>query len=105
MLLSLLEASRVDDGSALIGEQIDVYTTDGQRYTYEIFAVKRHALDYSLADEVAPDEQRLVVQTSEGAVGHPEKVQVGARLVTINPASLSEARPSAAPRDCSPQPT
>lgn len=105
MLLPLLEASRVDDGAALIGQQVDVYTADGQRYVYEAFVVDRHTTDYSLADGVAPGEQRLVVQTSEGPVDDPLKLQLGARLVRTEPVPIAEARPSAAPRDCSPEST
>jgi hypothetical protein len=103
MLLPLLEASRVDDGAALIGQEVDVYTSDGRRYAYEAFTVKRHTTDYSLADDVAAGEQRLIVQTSEGPPDDPNKVQLAARLVTTEPGPVDVARPSAAPRDCTPE--
>lgn len=105
MLLPLLEASRVDEGAALIGQKVDVYTADSQRYVYEAFVVKRHTTDYSLADDVAPGEQRLIVQTSEGPVDNPLKLQLGARLVSTEPVPIDEARPPAAPRECAPEST
>ncbi|HUP82632.1 MAG TPA: sortase [Candidatus Limnocylindria bacterium] len=105
MLLPLLEASRVNDGAALIGQEVDVYTSDGRRYVYQGFVVERHTTDYSLADAVAPGEQRLIVQTSEGPADDPNKVQLGAHLVSSEPGPIHVARPSAAPRECSPDST
>lgn len=101
MLLSLLEASAME-GQPLLGQEIVVFTSGGWRHVYSIFAVKRHATDYSLADELAPREHRLIVQTSEGPVGHPNKVQVAARPVSMEPAPSSEVSTSPQPRECGP---
>jgi len=102
MFLRLLEASARQDGKELLGERVQVYTSDGQLYSYEIFVVKRHATDYRLADEVGSDEHRLVLQTSEGANGTIAKLQVGARLVNIESASPAAANPAPRPRPCPP---
>jgi hypothetical protein len=102
MFLPFLAASKRDDGKELIGERLEVYTTGGQRFEYEIFEVRRHAVDYALADETAPDEHRLVLQTSEGPNGTDEKLQVAARLVDIQDATRAEATPEAKPRACPP---
>src|SRR5206468_10836959 len=66
MLLSLLQASEINDGASLIGQTITVYTADYWRFDYAIDVVKRHVTDYTLADDIAPGTQQLVVQTSEG---------------------------------------
>ena len=98
----LFEASTRRDGAELVGEGVLVYTTTGERYTYRIFQVKRHATDYRLADETAPDEHRLLLQTSEGANGTVPKLQVVARLVAVDAVGDREANPEARPRVCVP---
>lgn len=103
MLLSMLQHSKVDEGAAMIGHDVSVYTSDGYRYDYSITVVRPHATDYSIADDIAPAEERLVVQTSEGRVGDPFKLQVAAAPVSSVQVPVSEANPSPQPRDCSPQ--
>jgi hypothetical protein len=102
MLLSMLQQSKVDGGAAMVGEEIVVYTSDGWRHTYAITQVKPHATDYAIADEIAPGEERLIVQTSEGRVGDPFKLQVAAAPVSSEMGDPSEAAPAPSPRDCSP---
>jgi hypothetical protein len=101
MLLSLLDASEVDDGSALVGQTVTVYTSAGWRFDYAISIVKRHVTDYVLADEVAPGQQRLIVQTSEGLADDPNKLQVAAAPVASEQIA-GYAAPPAAPRACAP---
>jgi Sortase domain len=100
MFLPLLKASERNNGKGLIGDLVQVYTTDGTTYLYEIFKVKRHSRDFSLADDVPLGEQRLILQTSEGPKGTIPKLQVAARLVSIGSAPLEEANPKPKPRDC-----
>jgi hypothetical protein len=102
MLLSMLQQSKVDGGVAMMGQEIVVSTSDGWRQKYAITQVKPHATDYAIADEVAPGEERLIVQTSEGRVGDPFKLQVAAAPVSSESADPSEAAPVPSPRDCSP---
>ena len=86
MFLPLLEASERDNGRELLGVTADVYTTDALRYRYEIWLVRRHITDRSIAtDGLQPDEQRLVLQTSEGPSGTTEKLAVAAALVRHRP--------------------
>jgi hypothetical protein len=101
MLLSLLDASEVNDGAALLGEPITVYTDGGWRFDYAISVVKRHVTDYSLADDIAPGTQQLIVQTSEGLADDPNKLQVAATPVDSAPAG-DFTIPSAQPRLCAP---
>jgi hypothetical protein len=100
MFLPLLRASERNNGRSMIGDLVQVYTTDGTLYLYEIFRVKRHSRDFSLADDVPLGEQRLILQTSEGPKGTIPKLQIAARLVSIGTATLEEANPKAKPRDC-----
>lgn len=99
MFLPLLDAAERDDGGALIGGEVQLYSTAGLRYTYRISVVHRHAIDRSIA-VVLPGERRLVVQTSEGPHGTVPKLQIAADFIAVSPATKASAMPSAAPRDC-----
>lgn len=100
MFLPLLEASEQQDGAELLGALVEVYTADDRLYVYEIFQVKRHALDFSLALGVPSGEQRVVLQTSEGPRGTVPKLQVAARLISELPATREESRPRPRPVPC-----
>jgi len=100
MFLPLLLESQRNSGRALIGDLVQVYTSDGHVYLYEIYRVRRHATDFALAEDVPEDEQRLILQTSEGPRGTIPKLQVAAKLLNVARASLEEANPTPHPRDC-----
>ncbi len=102
MLGPLLRASEVDDGAALLGQQVLVYTSGGWLFSYRIFVVNRHAVDFSLADEFAPGEERLVIQTSEGTNGTVPKLQIAAQPMWRISVPLSQAVPASNPRICAP---
>ena len=103
MFLPLLRASQRDDGAEMIGALVEVYTADSKLHLYEIYRVKRHARDFSLANDVPPGEHILVLQTSEGTAGHIPKLQVAARPLTILPADPAAANPRPNPRPCWPR--
>jgi hypothetical protein len=100
MFLPLLRASELNDGAALVGALVEVYTADSQLHLYEITTVKRHATDLSLATSASTEQ--LVLQTSEGPSGTVPKLQVAAKPVGVIPASQADAHPSAVPRVCRP---
>jgi hypothetical protein len=100
MFLPLLEESQRNSGAAMIGALVQVYTNDSWVYLYEIYRVKRHATDFSLAENLAPDEHRLILQTSEGPRGTIPKLQIAARLLNVQPANPRDAHPSPKPRVC-----
>ncbi len=100
MFLPLLEASEQQDGAELLGALVEVYTADNRLYVYEIFEVKRHAIDFSLALGVPSGEQRVVLQTSEGPRGTVPKLQVAARLISELPATREDSRPRPRPVAC-----
>jgi hypothetical protein len=97
MFQPLLRASLVDDGAALIGALVEVYTTADELHLYEITTVKRHATDLAIASGSA---EQLVLQTSEGPPGTVPKLQVAAVPLTVVPATAADAQPSAQPRVC-----
>ena len=100
MFLPLLLQSQRNNGQAMIGDLVQVYTHDGHVYLYEIYKVRRHATDFALAESVPPGEQRLILQTSEGGHGTIPKLQIAARLLNVGEVSLAEANPKPHPRDC-----
>ena len=100
MFLPLLEQSQQNNGAAMIGALVQVYTNDNWSYLYEIFRVKRHATDFTLANNVKKGEHRLIMQTSEGPKGTIPKLQVAARLLNVQPADARQANPAAKPRVC-----
>jgi hypothetical protein len=100
MFLPLLLASEQRDGAGLIGMLVEVYTDDDRQYVYSISEVRRHALDFSLAQDIPRRSRRLVLQTSEGPRGTVPKLQVLAEPVTILDAEPGAAHPSPRPRAC-----
>ena len=100
MFLPLLTASERQNGAGMIGSLVEVYTDDDLRYVYAITLVKRHALDFSIADNVPAGVSQLVLQTSEGPRGTVPKLQVLAELQDVLPATDAAAHPKAKPRAC-----
>ena len=100
MFLPLLLQSRIDNGNALLGMLVQVYTSDNQLLLYEITQVLRHqSVVYN-----EPAEQ-LVLQTSEG----PKKGVPGytglvlivvAQPLSSGPASHADAHPTPRPVVC-----
>ncbi len=106
MFLPLLQASLQNDGRGLLGEEVNVYTSDSMRYRYTITQVIRHALDYGVVTQLDLEQRNLILQTSEGPTGTPGKLQIVAAPVgEPEPVDEAEANPEAKPRDCDPAKT
>jgi hypothetical protein len=103
MFAPLLKNSQINDGAGMVGALVEVYTSDNMLHLYELYRVKRHALDLSLATNVDPGEHRLVLQTSEGVTGTVPKLQVAARPLSVVPSTPQEAQPTPHPRVCLPR--
>ncbi len=101
MFLPLLTAAQTANGDSLIGDPVQIYTADDLVYSYIISKVKRHAVDFSIAAAVAPGEQQLVLQTSEGATPNVPKLQIAAFLLGVAPADHAAAHPTPHPVACS----
>jgi len=98
MFLPILDASKVDNGSVMLGMLVQVYTSDDQLFLYEIVDVRRHQL--TLDDAVSATTEQMWLQTSEGPRGTPGKTQVIARPLSSGPADPAEAHPVPKPVVC-----
>jgi hypothetical protein len=97
MFLPILEASR-DGGRSMLGMRVDVYTSDARQFTYEVSEVRRHVVSLDFAFR-ATNEQ-LILQTSEGPRGTPEKTTVIAVPREERAATSADALPDADPVPC-----
>jgi hypothetical protein len=98
MFLPILDASKVDNGAAMLGMIVEVYTSDDQLFLYEVTEVRRHQLDLDAA--VAATTEQLWLQTSEGPKGTRPKTQVVARFLSSGAADHDAAHPVAKPVAC-----
>jgi hypothetical protein len=99
MFLPLLEMSRVRGGTAMLGQQVEVYSSDRFRRRYEITEIHPGLRDLDVVNALAGDA--LVLQTSETSRSSGTKLVVVAR--PTGSAVLSSeraARPAAHPRVC-----
>jgi hypothetical protein len=99
MFLPILDGSRRNDGRAMIGMLVQVWTSDDLLFVYEITEVRRHQTD--LRDAQFASSEQLWLQTSEGPRGTVPKTQVVALpLASPVPADRRDAHPRARPVDC-----
>jgi sortase family protein len=98
MFLPLLLASQVNDGKRLLGDLVQVYTSDNYRFLYQISEVRRHATD--LVDAFNDPDARLWLQTSEGPDASYPKLQVIATFLSADKTDPNAAHPAAHPRQC-----
>ncbi len=100
MFLPLLLQSRIDNGSAMIGMLVQVYTRDDQLFLYEITRVLRHQ-----SQLYSEPQQELALQTSEGprqgVPGYTGLVLiVVAEPLSSGPADHAAANPTPQPVVC-----
>jgi sortase (surface protein transpeptidase) len=97
MFLPLLTEARTNDGAAMIGMLVEIYTADNQDHVYQISEVIRHVPDNASAFDrpIAAKTDQLWLQTSEGPIGYPDKMQVVAQPVGVVAASQADAHPVA----------
>ena len=98
MFLPILDASLVQNGKSMLGMVVEIWTSDDQRFLYEITEVRRHQLD--LDGALIADGEELWLQTSEGPRGTPGKTQVVARPISQEAADPAEAHPEPRPVVC-----
>jgi len=97
MFLPLLRASQVNDGRAMVGLEVLVYTGDSQLFTFRISEVRRHVTSLSAALRWRGESAWL--QTSEGR-GIPQKLQVVAPFVAVRDTDFASAHPLPRPVTC-----
>ena len=98
MFLPLLEASLVKHGQKMLGMVVEVWTSDDQRFLYEIVEVRQHQLN--LDDAVNATDEELWLQTSEGPHGTPGKLQVIAKPLSQETSDHASAHPKPKPVVC-----
>lgn len=98
MFLPILDASLVQNGKSMLGMVVELWSSDDQRFLYEITEVRRHQLD--LDDAINATGEQLWLQTSEGPRGTPGKTQVIALPISQETAAPADAHPEAKPVDC-----
>jgi sortase (surface protein transpeptidase) len=96
MFLPLLDTSKVNNGSSMIGMWVEVYTDANERHVYEISEVIRHVPDdaVSLNRAASAKTDQLWLQTSEGPYASSTKLQIVAQPVGVLPASEAESHPT-----------
>jgi hypothetical protein len=94
MFLSILTQSLVNNGAAMIGMWVEVYTDDNQRHVYQISQVLRHVSGSAALDTAAAAKtDQLWLQTSEGPFESSTKLQVVAQPVGVIAATQADAHP------------
>jgi hypothetical protein len=84
--------------NALVGRVVEVYTSDDQRFLYEISEVRLH--QRTLVDAQNATTEQLWLQTSEGPDSSYPKTQLLALPIGVLPASHAAAHPTPNPVNC-----
>jgi sortase (surface protein transpeptidase) len=92
MFLSLLNASKINSGIAMIGMVVKVWTTNNKLYTYQVTSVVRH-VDISRWPSNDFTSERLWLQTSEGPRGTRNKLFVIATRISVSESTYAAAHP------------
>ena len=94
MFLPLLTQSQTNNGKAMVGMWVEIYTDDNQRHVYQISQVLRHVSGSGALDTAANAKtDELWLQTSEGPFESSTKLQVVAQPVGIIAATAADAHP------------
>ncbi len=105
MFLPLLTASQVNNGSAMIGYSVLVYTSDSMVYWYSISVVRRGVIPGSAGEwdiaVASPGVQQLVLQTSEGPTDSSSKLEILAKFELVQQATFAASHPTPHPQVCS----
>jgi hypothetical protein len=103
MFLPLLTASQKNDGAAMIGKIVEVYTDDNQNHVYEISSrvIRRVPVSSTAFDlAAAARTEELWLQTSEGPLSSSTKLQVVATPLRVLTASQADSHPTSQGRVC-----
>lgn len=93
MFLAIHDAVRVDNGAALLGLLVLVYTNDAHLFLYEVDLVNRMQTNYDVTELPSGVTQQLVITTSEDGRDDPHKIMVRARYLYDTPADPTRANP------------
>jgi hypothetical protein len=104
MFLPILTASMRNNGAAMLGKTVTIYTSDDQEFLYSIRQVIRHipSDDHFLDRPLASTGETLWLQTSEGSSADKPKLQLLADPFLVAPADQAAAHPTPHPVECGP---
>lgn len=101
MFLPLLDASQKNNGAAMKGMIVDVYTSDDMLFLYEIIEVRRHVpASFNIATLADERTGALWIQTSEGPNHTYPKLMLKGMLLSSGPADHAAAHPTPHPVNC-----
>jgi sortase (surface protein transpeptidase) len=101
MFLPLLDASKKNNGAAMKGMIVDVYTSDDMLFLYEVTEVRRHVpASFNIALLQNEGTTLLWLQTSEGPNHTYPKLLLKTVLLSSGPADHAAAHPKPKPVDC-----
>ena len=101
MFLPLLDTSKKNNGSSMLGMIVNVYTSDDQLFLYEISEVRRHVpASFNIGELLNQGTNVLWLQTSEGPNHTYPKLLLKATFLSSGPADHAAAHPVAKPIDC-----
>jgi hypothetical protein len=92
MFLPLLNASKVNNGAAMIGRLVYVYTSSSMMDTYRIVRVRRHVT--SVQNSIGVIGEHLWLQTSEGPNYSYPKLVIVADRIASTPVSYAASHPT-----------
>jgi sortase (surface protein transpeptidase) len=98
MFLPLLNASKINNGAAMIGKLVYVYTSNSLRYTYRISQVRRHVKSGTTFSGTGTEQ--LWLQTSEGPNYRYPKLIVVAQRIAVTPVTYLASHPVPHPQVC-----
>lgn len=98
MFHPLMVSAEKNDGAAMLGMSVEVYTSDDWHFVYTVHEVRRHIL--SLDDAFAARTEQVWLQTSEGPNGTVPKLQVIGDFASAEKTDPVAAHPDAHPRIC-----
>lgn len=92
MFLPLLTASKTNNGAAMVGKLVYVYTSNSMMYTYKITQVRRHVK--SVQSSIGITTEHLWLQTSEGPNFTYPKLVIVADRIAEQSVSYAAAHPT-----------
>jgi hypothetical protein len=101
MFLPLLMASMTNNGAAMLGKKIQVYTSDSKVYEYTVTKVRRHMSYLTGLDSVfSITSKQVYLQTSEGPLTTSSKLFVIGTLTGVSDTTYAASHPVAHPYTC-----
>jgi hypothetical protein len=101
MFLPLLLASMNNNGAAMLGKKIQVYTSDSKVYEYTVTNVRRRVSYITGLDSAfSITSKQVYLQTSEGPLTTSSKLFVIGTLTGVSDTSYAASHPVAHPYTC-----